>query len=48
VATALVAGLGTPLAPAFYLMAMAAVSAAVVKFFFRETKSLSLSRTTVL
>lgn len=48
VATGLVAGFGTPLAPAFYLMAMATVSAAVVILFFRETKNLSLSRTTVL
>ena len=48
VATGLVAGFGTPLAPAFYLMGVAVVSAAVVVLFFRETKNLSLSRTTVL
>lgn len=48
VATGLVAGFGTPLAPAFYLMGMALVSAVVVVLFFRETKDLSLSRTTVL
>lgn len=48
VATGLVAGFGTPLAPAFYLMGVAVVSAAVVILFFRETKDLSLSRTTVL
>lgn len=48
VATGLVAGFGTPLAPAFYLMGMALVSAVVVVLFFRETKNLSLSRTTVL
>ncbi|MCR1161673.1 hypothetical protein NEK97_09400 [Paenarthrobacter sp. UW852] len=47
-ATGLVAGFGTPLAPAFYLMGMALVSAVVVVLFFRETKNLSLSRTTVL
>jgi len=48
VATGLVAGFGTPLAPAFYLMGVAVVSAVVVILFFRETKNLSLSRTTVL
>jgi hypothetical protein len=48
VATGLVAGFGTPLAPAFYLMGVAVVSAVVVVLFFRETKDLSLSRTTVL
>lgn len=48
VATGLVAGFGTPLAPAFYLMGVAVVSAVVVVLFSRETKDLSLSRTTVL
>jgi MFS transporter, MHS family, proline/betaine transporter len=48
VATGLVDGFGTPLAPAFYLMGVAVVSAAVVILLFRETKDLSLSRTTVL
>jgi MFS transporter, MHS family, proline/betaine transporter len=48
VATGLVDGFGTPLAPAFYLMGVAVVSAAVVILFFRETKDLSLSRTTIL
>jgi MHS family proline/betaine transporter-like MFS transporter len=48
VATGLVAGFGTPLAPAFYLMGVAVVSALVVILYFRETKDLSLSRTTVL
>ena len=47
-ATGLVDGFGTPLAPAFYLMGVAVVSAAVVILLFRETKDLSLSRTTVL
>lgn len=35
-------------APAFYLMGLAVVSAVVVVLFFRETKDLSLSWTTVL
>ncbi|MBO9705320.1 MAG: MFS transporter [Arthrobacter sp.] len=48
VATGLVAGFGTPLAPGFYLVGIAVVSAVVVVLFFRETKNLSLSRTTVL
>lgn len=48
VATGLVAGFGSPLAPASYLMGVAVVSAVVVVLFFRETKDLSLSRTTVL
>lgn len=47
VATGLVAGLGTPLAPGYYLMALALVGVLVVAFFFRETKHLSLRRTTV-
>jgi len=48
VATALVAGLGTRLAPAYYLMALAALSTLVIIFAFRETKGLSLRRDTVL
>jgi MHS family proline/betaine transporter-like MFS transporter len=48
VATALVAGFGTRLAPAYYLMALAVVSALVVLCAFRETKDLSLRRETVL
>jgi len=48
VATALVAGFGTRLAPAYYLMAFAVVSALVVVFAFKETKDLSLRRETVL
>jgi MHS family proline/betaine transporter-like MFS transporter len=48
VATGLVDGFGTALAPAFYLMGVAVVSAVVVILFFRETKDLSLTRTTVL
>ncbi|MEU7039750.1 MFS transporter [Streptomyces varsoviensis] len=48
VATGLVSLAGTPLAPGFYLMALAAVSALVVLFSFRETMRLPLTRTTVL
>nr|WTB09290.1 MFS transporter [Streptomyces antimycoticus] len=48
VATGLVSLAGTPLAPGFYLMALAAVSALVVLFSFRETLRLPLTRTTVL
>ncbi|MEV0275675.1 MFS transporter [Streptomyces sp. NPDC050610] len=48
VATGLVSLAGTPLAPGFYLMALAAVSALVVLFSFRETVRLPLTRTTVL
>lgn len=44
VATWLVAGFGTPLAPGFYLMILAVISACVVILLFRETKHLSLSR----
>lgn len=47
VATWLVAGVGTPLAPGFYLMGLAVLSALVVIFLFRETKQLSLRRTHV-
>ncbi|RGE24257.1 MFS transporter [Leucobacter sp. wl10] len=47
VATWLVAGTGTPLAPGFYLMGLAVVSALVVVLLFRETKHLSLSRSHV-
>lgn len=45
VATGLVAATGTALAPGFYLVALAVVSTLVVVFAFRETKSLSLTRT---
>ncbi|MEV7795891.1 MFS transporter [Streptomyces sp. NPDC087512] len=48
VATGLVSLAGTPLAPGFYLMSLAAVSALVVLFSFRETLHLPLTRTTVL
>ncbi|WP_250847346.1 MFS transporter [Streptomyces hygroscopicus] len=48
VATGLVTVLGTPLAPGFYLMALAVVSALVVLLSFRETAGLPLARTTVL
>ncbi|MFD4260806.1 MFS transporter [Streptomyces sp. NPDC058534] len=48
VATGLVSLAGTPLAPGFYLMALAAVSAVVVLCSFRETLHLPLNRTTVL
>ncbi|MEU3660258.1 MFS transporter [Streptomyces sp. NPDC032940] len=48
VATGLVSLAGTPLAPGFYLMGLAAVSALVVLFSFRETVHLPLTRTTVL
>ncbi|MDT0473670.1 MFS transporter [Streptomyces sp. DSM 41014] len=48
VATGLVTVAGTPLAPGFYLMALAVVSALVVLASFRETKQLSLTRTTVI
>jgi MHS family proline/betaine transporter-like MFS transporter len=48
VATGLVSLAGTPLAPGFYLMGLAVVSALVVLFSFRETLRLPLARTTVL
>ncbi|AXK36341.1 MFS transporter [Streptomyces armeniacus] len=48
VATGLVSVAGTPLAPGFYLMALAVVSGLVVLFAFRETLHLPLNRTTVL
>ncbi|MEU0372722.1 MFS transporter [Streptomyces sp. NPDC006283] len=48
VATGLVSLAGTPLAPGFYLMGLAAVSALVVLLSFRETLRLPLTRTTVL
>lgn len=47
VATGLVAASGTALAPGFYLMGLAIVSTLVVIFAFRETRHLSLTRTTV-
>lgn len=47
VATALVSSLGTPLAPGFYLMAVAIFSALIIIFLFRETKNLALNRTEV-
>ncbi|WP_238147586.1 MULTISPECIES: MFS transporter [Micrococcaceae] len=47
VATWLVSSTGTSLAPGFYLMALAVVSAFVVIFLFRETKNLPLNRTEV-
>ncbi|MFE2378785.1 MFS transporter [Streptomyces sp. NPDC059398] len=46
-ATWLVSLLGTPLAPGYYLMVLAAVSALVVVFALRETVHLPLNRTTV-
>ncbi|MGW7518135.1 MFS transporter [Streptomyces sp. NPDC054796] len=48
VATGLVAASGTALAPGFYLTGLAVVSTLVVLLAFRETRHLSLSRTTVL
>ncbi|MFB6962330.1 MFS transporter [Streptomyces sp. NPDC056309] len=48
VATGLVTLAGTPLAPGFYLTGLAIVSALVVRFSFRETVRLPLTRTTVL
>ncbi|QFR98178.1 MFS transporter [Streptomyces tsukubensis] len=48
VSTGLVSSLGTPLAPGYYLMALALVSALVVVFALRETVHLPLNRTTVL
>ncbi|WP_326691706.1 MULTISPECIES: MFS transporter [unclassified Streptomyces] len=48
VATGLVTAAGSPLAPGFYLMGLAVVSALVVLFSFRETLRLPLTRTSVL
>ncbi|MEU5836661.1 MFS transporter [Streptomyces diacarni] len=48
VATGVVSLAGSPLAPGFYLMIVAAVSALVVLFSFRETVHLPLTRTSVL
>ncbi|MEU2085281.1 MFS transporter [Streptomyces albus] len=45
VATGLVTAVGSPLAPGFYLMGLAVVSALVVLFAFRETLHLPLTRT---
>ncbi|WP_328324337.1 MFS transporter [Streptomyces sp. NBC_00455] len=47
-ATGLVSLMGTPLAPGYYLMVLAVVSALVVVFALRETVHLPLNRTTVL
>ncbi|MDJ1134358.1 MFS transporter [Streptomyces iconiensis] len=47
VATGLVAASGTALAPGFYLAGLAVVSTLVVALAFRETRHLSLTRTTV-
>ncbi|HEY3507200.1 MAG TPA: MFS transporter [Actinocatenispora sp.] len=47
VATGLVSLAGTPVAPGFYLMALAVASTLVVVFCFRETRHLALTRTTV-
>lgn len=47
VATWLVSTMGTSLAPGFYLMGLAVLSALVVIFLFRETKNLPLNRTEV-